>query len=151
MNRGGGGGDLLPVAPGFTPVRRGEPNPDTPGTHGPLGRPKAHPTGDTPQTKALLADLKKRYPGIRLSSFRSPETQAAILGGRKPGVWVGSKYGSSHTWGTAIDASNISPKMWERFKADMRARGLRAYDEGGHVHIDDRTDLPDGPSERHRH
>jgi hypothetical protein len=40
--------------------------------------------------------------------------------------------------------------MWEQFKADMRKRGLRAYDEGTHVHVDDRTDLPDGPAEKRR-
>jgi len=106
--------------------------------------------GNTPQVAALLADIQKHYPGIHVSSFRTPEQQAAILGGNAPGARVGSKYGSSHTWGTAIDASRLNPKMWERFKADMRARGLRAYDEGTHVHVDDRTDLPNGPNERHK-
>lgn len=139
------------MAPGFGAFRTGTPNLDTPGTVGPLGRPSRRPVGDTPQTAALLADLKARYPGIQLSSYRSPETQQAIIGNRTPGVWVASKYGSSHVWGTGIDA-RVSPKMWEQLKAAMRARGLRAYDEGTHIHIDDRTDLPDGPSERrHRH
>ena len=157
MSRGGGGGTLRPIAPGFTPVPWGTPNPDAPGTRGPLGRPTERPGGDTPQTSALIADIKKHYPGVKLSSYRDPETQGAIRAradakrGAGAGAWVASKYGSSHVWGTALDVQ-VSPKMWERFKADMRARGLRAYDEGTHIHIDDRTDLPNGPSEkRHRH
>lgn len=128
------------------------PNPDTPGTSGPLGRPKTLPSGNTPQTKALIAYLEKKYPGIHISSYRTPDQQESIRTSRgaKGTVWVGSKYGTSHVWGTAIDASRIRDDLRERFKADVRAMGLRAYDEGSHVHVDDRTDLPDGPMERKR-
>ena len=155
MSRGGGGG-LRPVAPGFTPVPWGTPNPDAPGTKGPLGRPSQLPAGNTAQTNALMKDILQHYPGARISGWRSPDTQASIRAGadkrrgKNAGAWVASKYGSSHVWGTALDVV-VGPKMWEQFKKDMRARGLRAYDEGTHIHIDDRTDLPDGPAERHRH
>jgi hypothetical protein len=93
-----------------------------------------------------------------LSEYRSPADQQAIrqrvakergmaLNDPNLNTWVAGPNGS-HTWGTALDVS-ISPKYWERFKADMRSRGLRAYDEGTHIHVDDRTDLPNGPSEGH--
>lgn len=75
--------------------------------------------------------------------------QAVLKHGADAARWVGSPGGSSHNWGTALDAQ-VSPRMREQFKADLRARGLRAYDEGTHIHIDDRTDLPNGPSEKKR-
>lgn len=126
-----------------------------PGTIGPLGRPtdKRRATGNTAQVNALIADLKKRYPGIRITDeFRDAATQAAIrarvtaVRGAAAPLYVAGPNGS-HTWGTAIDAQ-VGRHMWEKFKADMRARGLRAYDEHGHIHVDDRTDLPNGPGER---
>lgn len=148
----------MPVAPGFTPIRYGQPNPDTPGTFGPLGRPPnlRDVVGNTRQLNALIADLKKHYPGIGITSeYRSPEVQAGLrkraemVHGADAARWVGAPGGSSHNWGTGVDAA-VSPRMWEQFKRDMRVRGLRAYDEGEHIHIDDRTDLPDGPSEKKR-
>ena len=142
----------MPVAPGFTPIRYGQPNPDTPGTFGPLGRPSnlSGVTGNTRQLNALIADLKKHYPGIGITSeYRTLAQQAALRAGHNDPRWVGAPGGSSHNWGTGVDAA-VSPRMWEQFKRDMRARGLRAYDEGEHIHIDDRTDLPDGPSEKKR-
>jgi hypothetical protein len=143
---------LSPIAPGFAPVRYGQPNPDAPGTFGPLGRPsdRANVRGNTRQLNALKADILKHYPGAAITSeYRSPDVQAGIAArsGRGP-VWVAGPNGS-HTWGTAADVV-VSRKMWEQFKADMRKRGLRAYDEGTHVHVDDRTDLPDGPAEKRR-
>lgn len=112
--------------------------------------------GNTRQLNALKADLMKHYPGIAITSeYRSPEVQAGIRArteaarGADAALWAGSPTGSSHVWGTALDAV-VSPKMWEQFKRDVRKRGLRAYDENGHIHIDDRTDLPDGPGEKKR-
>ena len=149
------------VAPGFTPTPWGTPNPDSPGAKGPLGRPSAKPAGLTKQTAALKADILKHYPGARVfSEFRSEADQMAIrravaarrglsLDDPALNAWVAGIDGS-HTWGVALDTS-VGPKMWEQFKRDMRARGLRAYDEGGHIHVDDRTDLPNGPSEKHNH
>lgn len=142
----------MPVAPGFTPTPWGSPNPDDPGTSGPLGRPtdKRRVVGNSRQLNALKKDILKHYPGaVFTSEYRTPEVQADIAArsGRGP-VWVAGSNGS-HTWGTAVDVQ-VSPKMWEQFKTDMRRRGLRAYDEGTHLHIDDRTDLPDGPAEKRR-
>lgn len=140
----------------------GTPNPDAPGTQGPLGRPvnKASAKGLTPQTAALKADILKNYPGAGIfSEFRTEADQMAIrrqvaakhgmsLDDPNLNAWVAGPNGS-HTWGTALDVS-VPPAKWEKFKKDMRARGLRAYDETGHIHVDDRTDLPNGPGE-HTH
>ena len=150
----GGGGGLAPVAPGFTPTPYGKPNPM--GGMGPLGRPASMPAHATAATDALRADILKHYPGANIfSEYRSPEDQAAIyaraqaLHGADARAWAAPPGGSSHNWGTALDVS-VGPAMWEQFKADMRRRGLRAYDETGHIHVDDRTDLPNGPGERRR-
>jgi hypothetical protein len=103
----------------------------------------------------LKADLQKHYPGIQIvDEFRSPDDQMAIrrrvaaqhgmsLDDPNLNIWVAGPNGS-HTWGTAMDIK-VSHRMWEQFKRDIRARGLRAYDEHGHIHVDDRTDLPNGP------
>lgn len=156
---GGGGGGLAPVAPGFAPTPWGTPNPA--GGMGPLGRPSsnAQAKGNTPQTEALKTNILQHYPGAQVfSEYRSPEHQMAVrrqvaalhgmsIDDPNLNVWVAGPNGS-HTFGTALDV-HVGPKMREQFKADMRRRGLRAYDEGSHVHVDDRTDLPNGPSEGH--
>ena len=143
----------LTVAPGFTSVPHGAPNPDTPGTTGPLGRPTQMPSGNTPQTNALKSNILQHYPGATIASeYRDPATQAGIysravaLHGADARAWAAPPGSSSHQWGTALDV-HVAPSMWSKFKADMRARGLRAYDEGTHIHVDDRTDLPNGPME----
>jgi hypothetical protein len=148
-------GPVRPIAPGFTPTPYGTPNPDTPGTFGPLGR-SPRPgtaTGNTPQTDALKANILQHYPGAAITSeFRDYATQkslhdAAVVkyGAANANTYVADPATGSHTFGAALDVV-IGPKLREQFKADMRARGLRAYDEGTHVHVDDRTDLPqDGP------
>ena len=149
---GGGGGGL--VAPGFASVPHGAPNPQTPGTFGPLGR-YSQPDvikGLTPQTQALKADIIKQYGIVPTSEYRTHDEQAGIrargvaMHGSDAPVWTGGVDTSSHRFGTALDVP-VPPALRARFKADMRARGLRAYDEGTHVHVDDRTDLPNGPME----
>lgn len=145
---------LRAVAPNYTPTPWGTPNPDTPGTQGPLGR-YSRPdviTGLTPQTQALKADILKHYGVSPTSEYRTHNEQVGIRAngvtkhGTDAPLWTGSADGSSHRFGTALDIP-IGQEMRARFIADMRSRGLRAYDEGSHVHVDDRTDLPgDGPS-----
>ena len=143
------------VAPGLAPsIPFGTPNPQTPGTQGPLGR-YPHPDviqGLTPQTEALKADILKHYGVTPTSEYRTHDEQAGIRArgvaqhGADAPLWTGSADGSSHRFGTALDVP-IGFQMKAHFIADMRSRGLRAYDEGTHVHVDDRTDLPqDGPA-----
>ena len=144
------------VAPGFATVPWGTPNPHAHGTQGPLGR-YARPDviqGLTPQTAALKADIIRRYGVAPSSEYRTHDQQAGIRArgvakhGAAAPLWTGSADGSSHRFGTALDVP-IGGKMKAHFIADMRARGLRAYDEGSHVHVDDRTDLPaNGPATR---
>ena len=131
----------------------GTPNPTALGTHGQLGRPAQMPTGNTPQTNELKASILQQFPGAQVTSeYRDPQTQAAIYAhavavhGADARAWAAPPGASSHNWGTALD---VSPprQQWQQFKATMRARGLRAYDEGTHIHVDDRTDLPNGPME----
>lgn len=132
-------------------VPYGTPHPD--GGNGPLGRPAQMPKGNTPQTNSLKASILQHYPGAQIASeYRDPATQETIwnhavaVHGADARAWAAPPGHSSHNWGTALDV-HVSPKMWQQFKADMRARGLRAYDEGTHIHVDDRTDLPNGPME----
>jgi hypothetical protein len=114
------------------------------------------PKGNTPQTEALKHDILRTFPGAQIASeYRDPQTQAAIFAhaqaihGADARAWAAPPGGSSHNWGTALDV-HVPPSQWHAFKAAMRARGLRAYDEGTHIHVDDRTDLPNGPMEGRR-